>query len=298
MNLKANRQVIIKRGLDIGALFCCLRLVRLAFLGLLLALSVASVQARMLQFCGHSFAAESFRVKSVLDGDTLVLIDGRVVRLVGVNTPELNKGSKSKNNNKRPEPYAEQATNLVRSLIGKKGNVYLYRRSAEQDKYGRELAHVFLPDGRSLAWELLRAGLAFRIAFDSNTAFQSCYKEAEFQARYAATRIWASDYWRYSAANKPPKTGFILVSGRVASVSRSRKLVWVSLGRYVVLKLPKAVMTGDAMRRIIEPGVCLEARGWLSHRRLSRAQKKRGFREYVLPVTHHSMVFRSPGSCD
>ncbi len=292
----------IKRVLDCSALFyypvfCQKVMRRVLFAFLLVLVSVASAQARQLDFCGHSFEADPFRVRTVLDGDTLVLADGRVVRLIGVNTPELNKKKKGKKK-KRSEPYAKQAKKYVAALIGKNNPVYLYEPGDEKDKYGRSLAHVFLLDGRSLANELLDAGLAFRIAFDSGALFQSCYEEAEHRARSASARIWSSRFWQHNAKNKPAKTGFTLLSGRVSSVSRSRRAVWISLGKYVVLKLPESAMAGRNLNKVIERGNCLEARGWLVQRSLSRSQKKRGFAPYILPITHRSMVSASSEGCD
>ncbi|RYG58157.1 MAG: thermonuclease family protein, partial [Alphaproteobacteria bacterium] len=53
-------------------------------------------------------------VASVYDGDTLQLADGTKVRLLDINTPELDhKGGKS-------EPYAREAAEKLRQLVDEK----------------------------------------------------------------------------------------------------------------------------------------------------------------------------------
>ena len=57
--------------------------------------------------CEYSGALENVVIRSVTDGDTLVLNDGRKVRLLGINTPELGFGGEAS------EPYAVDAKDYV-----------------------------------------------------------------------------------------------------------------------------------------------------------------------------------------
>ena len=99
----------------------------------------------------RSALAETFtgQVIGVTDGDTIsVLRAGRreVVRLRGIDAPE------------RRQAYGERAKQHAAALaFGKVVAV----EAAGRDRYGRLLAEVRLPDGRSLNQELVRAGFAW-----------------------------------------------------------------------------------------------------------------------------------------
>lgn len=80
----------------------------------------------------------------VIDGDTID-IDGVRLRLAGIDAPELD------------HPYGNQAKWALVKLC--KGQVITARILPELS-YDRVVAQCFLPDGRDLAAELVRAGLA------------------------------------------------------------------------------------------------------------------------------------------
>lgn len=89
------------------------------------------------------------RVVSVQDGDTLeVLRQGRAVRirLHGVDCPE------------KRQAFGAAAKKMTSSLAFAQTVRVIPR---DQDRYGRLVAEVMLPDGRSLNKELVRAGLAW-----------------------------------------------------------------------------------------------------------------------------------------
>ncbi|MEK6542911.1 MAG: thermonuclease family protein [Elusimicrobiota bacterium] len=103
-----------------------------------------------------STQAETASVVRVVDGDTIVLTDGRKVRLIGVDTPELH-------HPKKPVQYfAKEARDFVSDLVlGKTiglafdpANIYV----KHTDKYGRLLAYIVLPDGDLLNVKLIREG--------------------------------------------------------------------------------------------------------------------------------------------
>jgi len=112
------------------------------------------------------------KVQKVLDGDTLKLTDGRAVRLLGLNAPELGKaGEKS-------EPYARKAYRKLNSLVHNK-TIYLKTDAESADKYSRLLAHVFLADKTNVTAEILKTGLAYLLIIQPNVEFADCYKTAQ-----------------------------------------------------------------------------------------------------------------------
>lgn len=89
------------------------------------------------------------RVVRVRDGDSIVVLRGGVgieVRLDGIDCPEL------------AQAFGRKAKGFTSALaFGRTVRLV----GGDKDRYGRELAEVFLPDGRSLNRELLTAGYAW-----------------------------------------------------------------------------------------------------------------------------------------
>lgn len=97
---------------------------------------------------------DTARVVTVRDGDTIELDDGRVVRYIGINTPE------------RGKPGADSATALNTALVmGKK--VRLQFGHDRIDRYGHTLALVFADDV-CVNEALVRAGWAWCYFFEGN----------------------------------------------------------------------------------------------------------------------------------
>lgn len=158
---------------------------------------------------------EAARVAQAIDGDTLVLADGRLVRLIGINAPELGKDGAP------DEPLARAARSLAANLaVGQRVVLELDQEPA--DRYGRLLAHVFLPDGRSLQEILLRHGLAFVVAVPPNLARLAAYQAAEEEARRAGRGVWGHPAYAPIPAQQLRAGGFRLVTGTVQRVGRSR----------------------------------------------------------------------------
>jgi micrococcal nuclease len=96
-------------------------------------------------------AAEAARVAWVVDGDTIALADGRRVRLVQIDTPELGSG----------ECYSRASARVLRSLLPAGARVTLEAdpRLDRVDRYGRLLRYVWA-GGRNVNLELVRRGAA------------------------------------------------------------------------------------------------------------------------------------------
>ena len=114
-------------------------------------------------------------VVKISDGDTIqVLYNGKAekIRLAGIDTPE------------KKQPFGQAATRYNRSLCAQK---IVTVKVETTDRYGRLVGEVFLPDGRSLNRELVRAGYAwwFRKYSDDQTI-----GELEDEARQARRGLW------------------------------------------------------------------------------------------------------------
>ena len=200
----------------------------------------------------------------VFDGDTLALEDGRKVRLLGINTPEIgHDGAPS-------EPLAEDARALLARLAGPGEALRLRLEGERFDRYGRTLAHVFRDDGSNVQVRLLAAGYATTLVVPPNQWSADCYAAVEAAARSARLGIWRLSRYQPTRADALPDAarGFRLVTGRVQRVGESRNNVWLNLSRHMAVRIPKedlAWFGDDDPRRL--SGRRLEVRGWIHKRR-------------------------------
>lgn len=200
----------------------------------------------------------------VFDGDTLALADGRKVRLLGINTPEIG------HDGRPSEAYAEEARALLARLAGPGVHLQLRLDRERLDRYGRLLAHVFSDDGSNLQAQLLAAGFATTLVVPPNEWSLSCYAAAEERARLQRTGIWSLERYQPIPADSlaDAARGFRLVTGRVQRIGESRANLWLNLSRGMAVRIPKAdlVYFGE-----LDPwtlaGRQLEVRGWLSRQR-------------------------------
>ena len=131
-------------------------------------------------------ASPQAAVAVCLDGDTLKLTSRRTVRLAGIDTPEMGK------RDKKPQYYAREARELLNEL-SRGQDVTLYQPSnKQQDKYGRLIADICLPDGRSLNALMVEAGAAFFYPHaDLDPAYQDWLKSLQAAAIHERRGMWA-----------------------------------------------------------------------------------------------------------
>ena len=143
----------------------------LATIGVVLALTVISfLDRRGLLLVDVSdlkhYNGRSFLVERVLDGDTLVIAEPdksrntriTVIRIWGIDAPEAARPFTDPP--REAEPFSAEATEFLRQMV--QGQEISLRLEPQRlrGNFGRLLAHVTLPDGRSAARELVKAGLA------------------------------------------------------------------------------------------------------------------------------------------
>ena len=130
----------------------------------------------------HSSAEAT--LERVIDGDTIMVSDGRSVRLIGVDAPELRHGSKP------AEPYGMEASAHLRQLIGT-SKVQLERDISETDKYGRLLRYVYVAD-ENLSVRMARDGYAKSLTIPPDVRFAAEIRNAVSEAREAHRGLWSS----------------------------------------------------------------------------------------------------------
>lgn len=213
-------------------------------------------------------------VKRVLDGDTLELVGGGRVRIVGVNAPETAKYGKP------GDPLGKEAWKRLQMLAKVGEPLYFRKDKTPKDRYGRLLLHPFFADGRNLTAELLREGLGFHVVLPPNDWQSDCYRQQEREALGNHVGVWGLAHYQAVASNEIASLhgGYSLVKGRVESVVLTRATAWIELQGHVSVKVAKKdldTVEGTVWRRLVaaaqnhqvENLPLLEVRGWVSDRR-------------------------------
>lgn len=192
---------------------------------LMIAASVCLTIAVADDQCHSSHIDETVSVKSVIDGDTVRLSNGKLVRFIGINAPEIDhEGGQS-------QPLAISARDAVSKLIGPERRIAIQYGEERQDRHGRLLAHLYTLDGVNIQQQLLRQGLAFWIVVPPNIAAMECYRAAEIAARKQQAGLWRERYFSVkSIASLDQHTrGFVMLSGVIHRVGHGKNNIWLNL---------------------------------------------------------------------
>jgi micrococcal nuclease len=124
-------------------------------------------------------------VARVVDGDTIVLADGRRVRLVGIDTPE------SVDPRRPVECLGEEAAAHTRSLLPAGTAVLLELDVEPEDRFGRTLAYVRrADDGLFVNVAIARDGFAQQLTIPPNVRYVDEIGAAVAEARDARRGLW------------------------------------------------------------------------------------------------------------
>lgn len=201
--------------------------------------------------------ADPIDVKRVVDGDTLLLADGRRVRMVGLDAPELGRDGA------QHAPYALAARTHLDTLVGLANNRLLLSGKA-LDRYGRVLAVAYSERHGDLAAHLLRNGLAFSAPIPPNLAGLQCRQSAEHDARDARLGLWRDGAAPIDAA-RLDRTGFAIVRGLSSdwTVRRDDRLLSLPGGFIVRIRNDDAERWFDGVDFGRYTRTQIEVRGWV-----------------------------------
>lgn len=166
-------------------------------------------------------------VREAVDGDTVLLADGREVRLVGLQAPKLALGRR----NFKDWPLAEESKRAVTALTVGQG-VTLRHGGANRDRHGRVLAHLYRADGLWVQGEMLRRGQARVYTFPDNRALAAEMYALESEARAARRGIWAHPFYAVRAPEglKGDLDTFQIVAGTVLDAVKVKGTVFLNFG--------------------------------------------------------------------
>ncbi|USA41664.1 thermonuclease family protein [Spongiibacter taiwanensis] len=215
---------------------------------------------------------------SITDGDTLRLGDGRRLRLLAINAPELGREGRS------DDPFAVTAK---QTLAAKITNQRVFLHDHGEDRYGRRLVSVFQrADGGHLGAEMLAAGMAWYIAVPPQVSpYRACLRRIEAMAAAQKIGVWSQPALRSTALTMRDQ-GFQRVTGRLLRIDRSRSAMWLEMEGDLVLRLANADRPHFSQDLDTLVGRQLEVRGWLMSRRPPRPEMAR----FKMDLRHPDML--------
>ncbi len=149
------------------------------------------VLAAVFSWPALSWAEFIARVVTVHEGDRLTIVhDGRTetITLKGIDCPEPK------------QPYGKQAKQVTTAYVGHREVII---RGLQRDGQGRIVADVFLMDGRNVAYELVKEGLAWS---RGRTAESRSLADEEELAQAAGKGLWTDPHpvppWKWKEPKK------------------------------------------------------------------------------------------------
>ena len=175
---------------------------------------------------------ERVRVAEAIDGDTLLLEDGRTLRLVSALAPKPGADDVTAHTARLAE--TARAT-LAETVEGR--NLGLAFTGQRQDRYGRLLAHAFV-DADPQRWlqrEMIYKGLARAYALEDNYRCVGQLAAREAVARDAKTGLWSTGLGALGRADRPELLArdigrFAIVEGRVKTVGVRPRRTYLNFG--------------------------------------------------------------------
>jgi endonuclease YncB( thermonuclease family) len=168
------------------------------------------------------FAHERYYVKWINDGDTIVLADGRHIRYIGINAPEID------HENKKAEPFGYAAKKYNKTIVLSK-MVRLEFDKQPHDRYGRTLAYVFLNNGVFVNKVMIEKGYAYCLFLRSNNKYDQVLLKSQRNAMSAKRGIWGN--WKEKKAgywgNKRSKRFHDTTCAFGNKINRENKIVFI-----------------------------------------------------------------------
>ncbi len=124
-------------------------------------------------------------VSRVGDGDSFECEDGRRVRLLLIDAPELAQGR-----------AGEESHRALLDLMPPGSAIQLELDVETEDSFGRTLAYVTLPDGRIVNEELLRRGFAVMLVYPPNVRYVDRFRSVANDAQAAGAGLWGEGGFR------------------------------------------------------------------------------------------------------
>jgi micrococcal nuclease len=203
-----------------------------------------------------------YTVKTVYDGDTVELEDGRKIRFLGINTPEI------QHKDKMAEAGGEEAKAWLINKL-QHTRVRLELDVEKTDKYGRTLAHLFTENKEHINLSLVKAGLATTSIYPPNLLYVNELIAAENKAEQDRLGIWQRPEYAVIAVSNLTEAGhrgWTRVAGKVIDIHKTSKSVYLVFSSLFEARIESQWLSlfPDVNDYL---GKTVEVRGWLSKNR-------------------------------
>lgn len=212
----------------------------------------------------------SGRVDKIIDAQTILMKDGKIIRLLGIDYPQVTGGDIS--------PAAIAGKTGLERLLPETTEVMLYQsrnaKSGRTNRMGHILAHLVLKkDNIWVNGLLVKSGIAFTVTDYSNPDMATQLYALEQSARDAKLGLWAdkSPYGLLTPATASQGDGqFRVVEGTVNRAATAKNTLFLNFG--TDWKKDFTVSVSPALRKSlsrkgIDPmslsGKKVRVRGWL-----------------------------------
>jgi endonuclease YncB( thermonuclease family) len=200
-----------------------------------------------------------FKVKTVYDGDTVVLENGQKIRFLGINTPEV------KHRNNPEDAGGEEAKIWLLNKL-KNTKVRLEGGVEKTDKYGRTLAHLFTENKDHINLQLVEAGLAEVSIYPPNLTYVDELVAAENRAEKARLGIWQRPEYAVIPVNQltdAGHSGWTRLAGKVLKVRQTAQSIYLTFSDKFEARIERkwAGLFPDVNTY---NGQTVEVRGWLN----------------------------------
>ncbi|MGM0471575.1 MAG: thermonuclease family protein [Bacillota bacterium] len=122
-------------------------------------------------------------INRVIDGDTVETKSGQKIRLIGVDTPELDSIRET------VQHQAKKAYHYTKKELTNQ-TAYLEFDVERLDQYKRTLAYLYLPDGQLFNNQLVKAGYAYLLTIPPNLKYVDLFKQSLNKARRQKRGLW------------------------------------------------------------------------------------------------------------
>jgi len=163
-----------------------------------------------------------------LDGDTLALAGGRVLRLAGILAPKTAERTRERELDGAAAAAREALDRLAR---GKR--LVLWHADAAEDRHGRLFAYARTTEGVWLQDELLRLGQTRVFTLPGSAERAAAMLKIEAEARGARRGLWALAAYAVRGDEDAGRftDSFQLVEGRVLKAASAREMYYLNFGR-------------------------------------------------------------------
>ncbi|MDH5731323.1 MAG: thermonuclease family protein [Gammaproteobacteria bacterium] len=183
--------------------------------------------------CESDLFHQKVQVKEVINGHQLRLVDGRVVTLANIVSPQLERDKYA------AEPLADTAKRALADLIAEDMQVLLRFDKRRRDRFHHLVAHGFTLDERNIQAWMLAQGYAALLVEPPNYWQQDCYEQLQNNAQAFHHGMWSNPRFALTDAAdiNSNALGFYRVAGRVQRISTNPSAIWLHLSDVLAIRI-------------------------------------------------------------